>query len=304
MRVMTVLGPVDPEELGITLPHDHIFIDMPHSTYGFDVILNDVDLAIEELRFYKGAGGGTIVDVTPEDLGRNVPGQKRVAEETGLHVIAGTGYFVEPYYPSFVYEMNINRLADHITREVTKGIDGTGVRAGIIGEIGTGRKFITPVEERVFRAAARTHRRTGIAITTHTRHEDLLLEQIEILEDEGVDLHRVVIGHLGDQRNMERLRVVAAKGVYLGIDHIGWEIPQRDFQRARTVALLVREGYLSQILLSMDVCQKSRLHWHGGHGYDHVVKTFVPLLMKEGVSESAIRTMLTENPRRLLAFDV
>lgn len=303
MQIMTVLGPIAPDELGITLPHDHILIDMRHSSYGFDVILNDVDLAIEELRAFKAAGGGAIVEVTTEDLGRNPLAQKRVAEETGLHVISGAGYYQEPYYPYYVYQMNINRLADHITNEIVKGIGDTGVKVGIIGEIGTGREFIKSVEERIFRAAARAHKRTGVAISTHTRHEELLLEQIELLEDEGADLTRVVIGHLGNQRDMERLRAVAAKGVYLSIDHIGWEVPQRDFQRAKTVAQLVREGYVSQIMLSMDICQKSRLHWYGGHGYDHVLKTFVPLLVKEGVSEAAIRTMMLENPKRLLAYE-
>jgi len=118
-----------------------------------------------------------------------------------------------------------------------------------------------------------------------------------------VDLKRVVIGHLGDQRDFDRLRAVARKGVYLGIDHIGWEVPQRDHQRAKTVAQLVRDGFTSQLLLSLDICMKSRLHWHGGTGYDHLLVNFVPMLRKEGVSESELNTILVENPRRLLSFD-
>src|SRR5262249_6339464 len=96
MRVMTVRGPVDPEELGVTLTHDHIIIDLRHSLYAFDALLNDVDLAIDELKAFKDAGGGAVVDVTGEDLGRNVRAQRRISEETGLHVVAATAYYIEP----------------------------------------------------------------------------------------------------------------------------------------------------------------------------------------------------------------
>ncbi|MBI3978187.1 MAG: phosphotriesterase-related protein [Chloroflexi bacterium] len=304
MRVMTVLGPVAPEELGITLPHEHIAIDLRHGPTGVDGILDDPQLAVNELRFFREAGGGAVVDVSNKYMARNVQTQLRVARETGLHVIASTGYYTEPYYPPHVYELNTNRLADLMVEELTKGIDGTGVRAGLLGEIGTRRDFINPAEERVFRAAARAHKRTGAAISTHTYYDLLALEQIEILEDEGVDLHRVIIGHLGDRLDLDLLRAVAAKGVYLQIDHVGMWFFQRDEQRAKTVAQLVRDGYVSQILLSHDVCFKRLLHWFGGGGYDRILTGFVPLLLSEGVTKAEINTMLVENPQRVLAFDV
>ncbi len=302
MRVMTVSEPVPPEELGITLPHEHIIVDLRH--WGYDGILDDVELAIDELRPFKDTGGGAVVDITNECMGRNVQALKRVAEETGLHIVTATGYYTEPYYPPHVYQLSTNKLAERMVKELTEGIDGTGIRAGIIGEIGTVRDFISPAGERVFRAAARAHLQTGAPISTHTHLEELIPDQLEILQDEGVDPRRVTIGHLGDQRNIDRLREIAATGVYLEIDHVGLEERQRDHQRAKTVARLIREGYLPQLLLSMDVCFKSRLHWYGGTGYDHLLKTFVPLLLAEGVTESAIHTMLVENPQRALAFDV
>ncbi|MBI3977423.1 MAG: phosphotriesterase-related protein [Chloroflexi bacterium] len=305
MRVMTVLGAVDPDELGITLPHEHIILDAQrHTIFGIDAVLDDVDLAVDELRCVREAGGGTVVDVTNGTIGRNVQAQLRVARETGLHVVASTGYYIEPYYPPEVFRLSADRLADRMVDELTKGIDGTEVRAGIIGEIGTRRDFISPAEERVFRAAARAHLRTGAPITTHTYLEELALEQLDILEDEGVDPHRVIIGHLGDRRDMPRLRSIAARGVFLEIDHVGMWFYQRDEQRARTVAQLIREGYLSQILLSQDVCFKRLLHWFGGGGYDRLLTGFLPLLMAEGVTKQEIHTMLVENPRRALAFEV
>ena len=126
MRVMTVLGPVSPDALGTTLTHEHIIIDLRHSAYAFDAILDDVDLAIDELRAYKAAGGGAIVEVTGEDLGRNVRAQRRIAEETGVHIIAATGCYTEPYYLDYVMQLTINKLADRMVEEITKGIDGTG----------------------------------------------------------------------------------------------------------------------------------------------------------------------------------
>ncbi|MDA0991521.1 MAG: phosphotriesterase-related protein [Verrucomicrobia bacterium] len=303
-RVMTVLGPVKPEELGITLPHEHILLDLGPSIYGFNAVLDDIELAIDELRAFKNAGGGALVDCTLPSIGRDVEVQKKVAEATGLHIIAGTGYYKEAGYPRHVYELTTNQLADRMIDELTNGIEGTAIRAGIIGEIATGQKFVTPAEERVFRAAARAHLQTGATITTHTYFGLLAFEQLALLEEEGANLSRVIIGHLGDKRDIDLLRAIAAKGVFLEVDHIGHSAWQLDEQRARTVAQLIRDGYLSQILLSQDVCFKSCLHWFGGTGYDHLLRNFVPMLAAEGVSEAQVNTMLMNNPQRALAYDV
>ena len=302
-RVMTVLGPIVPEELGATLPHEHLIVDLRHSVMGFDAILDDVDLAIEEIRAFKEAGGGTVVDVTNACMGRDAQALKRISSESGVHIVTSTGYYTEPYYPAEVYELSTNKLAQLMVTELTTGIDGTDIKAGIIAEIGTRRDFVNPAEERVFRAAARAHLSTGAAISTHTYIEQLLQDQLDILEDEGVDLSRVIIGHLGNYRDMDRLRAVADRGAYLQLDHIGFEVNQRDHQRAKTIAHLVEEGYLSQILISMDICTKSRLHWYGGTGYDHLLKGFKPLLTAAGVSSEALEVMMIKNPQRALAFD-
>ena len=198
----------------------------------------------------------------------------------------------------------LDQSSDLLVGELTRGIDGTDICAGIIAEIGTQRDHITPAEERAFRAASRASRQTGAAIYTHTHLEQLIPDQLDILMDEGVDPGRVIIGHLGDQRNVDRLSYVGAAGAYLGIDHIGATVHQTDRQRAKTVAQLVRDGYLSQLLLSHDICMKSSLHWHGGTGYDYLLTQFVPLLLDEGLTQSQVDTMLVENPRRALAFDI
>jgi phosphotriesterase-related protein len=228
---------------------------------------------------------------------------RRIAEATGVHIIMGAGWYREDVYPPFVRELGTNGLAGRIVEELTLGVDGTAVRAGIIGEIGTERKFITPAQERVFRAAARAQRKTGAAIMTHTTHfGELALEQIALLREEGVPAERILISHLGDRHDTAPLLAIARQGVYLGIDNIGYggDGYPDDSIRARNVVTLVREGYLDRVLLSGDVCLKTHLHAYGGKGYDHVPLQFLPLLRQHGLGEREIHAMTVANPARLL----
>jgi phosphotriesterase-related protein len=245
-----------------------------------------------------------VVDVTNKYHGRNGSGLMRVARETGLHIVASTGYYRTVYYPPHVNELTINKLADVMVDELTKGIDGIDARAGIIGELATQRDFITPPEERVFRAAARAHKKTGAPLSTHTWLETLAQDQLDLFEDEGVDLSHVIIGHMGDLSHLDNVHAVLARGANVQFDHVGMEHFQRDKQRVRNVCQLVQEGLAGRLLLSHDVCYKHLLHWYDGPGYDHMLTSFVPALRAAGVSETDITTMLIDNPRRLLAYDV
>jgi predicted metal-dependent phosphotriesterase family hydrolase len=187
--------------------------------------------------------------------------------------------------------------------EVTQGADGTDIRAGIIGEIGTERKHITPAQERVFRAAARAQRRTGACIMTHTTHfGELALEQIALLREEGVPAGRIVISHLGDRHDTRELLKIAQRGVFMSVDNIGYvgHGYPGDEVRARNVSVLTSEGHLAQILLSGDICQKTHLAAYGGKGYAHVPRRFVPLLHRNGLSEEATHQMTVVNPARML----
>ena len=304
MRVNTVLGPVRPEDLGVTLTHEHIFIDLRFDGTGVDGVLDDVNLAIEELRCYKNAGGGAVVDVTNKYLGRNARGLVSVAKETGLNIIASTGYYRAVYYPPHVNELTISKLTDVMVDELTKGIDGTDARAGIIGELATQRDFISAPEERVFRAAARAHKKTGAPLSTHTWLETLAQDQLDLFEDEGVNLEHVIIGHMGDLSHLDNVHAVLERGANVQFDHVGMEHFQRNTQRVRNVVQLVNEGYANRLFLSQDVCYKHLLHWYDGPGYDHLLTSFVPALRAAGVPEADIRTILVENPKRILAYDV
>ncbi|MAG35922.1 MAG: hypothetical protein CL878_06730 [Dehalococcoidia bacterium] len=308
MSIQTVTGPIAPETLGITLMHEHTLCDLWESggRIAYTGILDDEELQAEELVRYREAGGSTVVDVTTGGAGRNPAGLRRLAEATRLHLIMGAGWYRERVFPREIYELSTNQLADQIVREFADGAEGTGVKPGIIGEIGTERFHITPAEERVFRAGARAQRATGAAITTHTTHfGDLALEQIALLREEGVPADRIIIGYVGERRDIRLERAIAETGVYVQIDHVGWPSSagtQPEEQRARTVVALASAGHLDQLLISMDICRTTLLHWHGGNGYDHLLSTFVPMLQEEGLTEADIQTILVENPRRALTF--
>ncbi|MCZ2080266.1 MAG: hypothetical protein HUU41_20170 [Bryobacteraceae bacterium] len=299
MSITTVRGPISPSEAGLILSHEHLLCDLWPIVRNYDGILDDELLAAEELKAYAQAGGGTLVDATSGGLGRNPLALRRLSESTGIHIVMGAAWYRQDVYPRFVYESSSSELASRIVEELTVGVDGTGIRAGMIGEIGTERKHITPAQERVFRAAARAQRQTGTAILTHTTHfGELALEQIALLREEGVEADRVVISHLGDRYDRTLLLEIARTGVYLSIDNIGYSghgYPS-DSVRAANIHALIAEGHLSQILLSGDVCMKSHLHSYGGKGYDYVLVNFVPLLKAEGVTQEQIGCMLSTNP--------
>lgn len=299
MAIMTVRGPISVSEAGVILSHEHLLCDLWPFVRNYDGILDDEVLAAEELQAYRKAGGGTIVDATSGGLGRNPEALRRISERSGVHVVMGAAWYREGVYPSFIYEWDTNRLAEKIIEEVSTGVDGTDVRAGMIGEIGTERKHITPVQERVFRAAARAQKKTGVAILTHTTHfGELALEQIALLKEEGVDPGRIVISHLGDRHNQDLLFQIAETGVYLSVDNIGYVgggYPG-DCVRAANIRALIERGHLNRILVSGDVCMKTHLHAFSGKGYDFVLTSFLPALRTSGVSDEDIHSLLCSNP--------
>jgi predicted metal-dependent phosphotriesterase family hydrolase len=306
MQIMTVRGPIAPKEAGFVLSHEHLICDLWSIVHSYDGILDDENLAIAEVMKFEQAGGKTIVEVSSVGLGRSPKGLRRISEHTGIHVVMGSGWYREEVYPQYIHEMSTNELAEKIIEDLTVGADGTGIRAGVIGEIGTERYHITPAQERVFRAAARAQLKTGVSIWTHTTHfGELALEQIALLREEGVPSQRIVISHLGDRFGASHFRAIADKGVYLGIDNIGYSgagYPD-DEVRARNIVELIAGGYEDQLLLSLDVCMKQHLHSYGGKGYDHLQSKFLPLLAKAGVGPERLKKMTTINAARALSYE-
>jgi phosphotriesterase-related protein len=306
MAIITVTGPVATAQAGCTLSHEHLLCDLWAFSRSYDGILDDESLAIRELAQYRDAGGASLVDATSGGLGRNPLALRRISEATGIRIVMGSGWYRECVYPAVVHERDANTLADLIVADLTQGADGTDVRAGIIGEIGTERKHITPAQERVFRAAARAQRRTGACVMTHTTHfGELALEQIALLREENVPAGRIAISHLGDRHDTAQLLKIAREGVFISVDNIGYigsGYPP-DEVRMSNVRLLAAEGHLAQIVLGGDICQKSHLTAYGGKGYAHVLRSFLPLLGAHGVPEDAIHQMTVTNPARMLDIE-
>ena len=298
-EVISVLGPIAPEEMGITQTHEHLLLDAYDHYGGYEFVIDDERTIVEELGEFTSRGGKTICEVTLDEIGRNPEGLARVARAAGVNVLMGCGWYREFAYPPIVEEKSSSELADVLVAEIEEGVGDTGIRAGFIGELGTGRHYIKPAEERVFRAGAIAQQRTGVALTTHTtRWGTLALEQIAMLDEFGADLSRVIIGHLGDRRGVEHLLPIAEKGVYLEVDNIGYVDYQPEWVRADNVAALVKEDFTDRILLSEDICMLNHLKYQGGKGYGYLLETFVPMLHERGVSEEAVHTMLVTNPAR------
>ncbi len=303
-RIQTVTGPIDAADLGVTLAHEHVLLDGWDMFGTYDAILDDEALATDELALARQAGVRTMVDCTNTGLGRDADALRRVSESSGVTIVMGAGWYRRAVYPAYIRESDVDELAERLVTELTTGVDGTDVRAGFIGEIGTERHRIAAAEERVFRAAARAQRRTGVAIWTHTTNAgDLALEQVELLTSEGVPMDRIVVSHVGDRITFDRLGALAATGVFLSIDNIGYVgngYPADDV-RARNVVRLLEAGHLDRVLLSGDTCTRSMLTAYGGAGYGRVMSSFVPLLRTFGVDDAAVERMFVANPARALA---
>jgi phosphotriesterase-related protein len=307
-RVVTVRGPIDPAELGVTLAHDHVLSDA-FAIYGeasadYAWILDDEATAIDELRRFRDAGGGAICDPTNVGLGRDPAALRRVSEATGVHLVMGAGWYRERVYPGEIRTTSTNALADLLVAELTVGVEGTGIRAGFIGEIGTGRGAITPPEERVFRAAARAQVRTGAPLMTHTTHfGELALEQLDLLAEEGVAAGSVIVSHLGDRPGIASVRPIAERGAWLGIDNLGFEAGYAPLERrADNVAALWEAGFGERILLASDICRTDQLVSAGAAGYAGVLTRFVPLLRERGLGDTEIRAMTITNPAAAFSY--
>jgi phosphotriesterase-related protein len=313
--VRTVLGDVAPQALGFTLPHEHTAIalwQIPGRSDYWELTEDDA-IVVPELQAFRDGGGGTVVDVTPKGVGRDPARLVRYARATGLNLVAGTGWYRGSYYPpeALIDRRSVDDLADELVRDATDGevvVDGHGgrviVRAGIIGEIGTDKPWLSAQEERVHRAAARAARRTGLAITTHAVMSPVGQAQLCLFEEEGADPSRVVIGHADSYPRLDHYLAIVERGASVEFDFLGMSFtPMERHGEPRVVDLLLEllsRGHADRILLSQDVCHNSQLRHYGGNGYTYLLDAFLPRLRERGVDEATIRTMTVDNPARIL----
>ena len=340
LKVEAVTGSTAPSELGITLPHEHVLFDLtcwltiPEEARKKDLVESpvsitnlgelrrdpticrdnlknlDVDLAIKELQYYKRAGGESLVDLTSEGMGRDPLALHEISLQTGIKIMAGCGFYLDAAHPQRIKSMNTEQIAEEIVNDLTQGIGGTRIKAGIIGEIGTGWP-LTPNEEKVLRAAARAHHKTEATINVHPYPYGKFSHRIlDIMEEEGVELSKVVLSHIDGSLDTEYHKSLAKRGAYIEYDSFGSEvymdsIGQRDFsdaERVECVVEMIKSGYISQLLLSHDVSWKIHLKQYGGYGYDHLLTHIEPMLRRKGISQDQIDIMMIENPGKILTI--
>lgn len=303
MFVRTVLGDREPGVLGPTYCHEHL-LTHPAERFGEDLVLDDGDKAAAELAEFRELGGGGLVEVTTRELGRNPEGLRRLAERTGVHVVATTGHVSEEYWRGVLDLEAVSEaaLVEEMVRELTEGIDGTAVRAGVI-KAGSSLDEVTDVEYKVIRAAAAAQRITGAPITTHTTAGTAAMKQIRALEKAGADLRHVCIGHLDRRLVWEEHLQFARTGVFLGYDQISKEKYQPEFERIRFIMRLVQEGLGDRVCLSGDLARRSYLRaWGGTPGYRYILGEFLPRLIRAGLDEGEVRRLTVDNPVRLLTW--
>lgn len=309
-RIPTVTGPVDPADLGLVLPHEHLCVTTEGLIKNFPHVWDEDhahERAVRKVRAAQECGVNTIVDPTVMGLGRDVRRVQRVVEATGIQVVVATGLYTYRDLPFYFRERSVEQMAELFVRDLEEGVQDTEVRAGFL-KCATDEPGLTEGVRTVIRAVALAHRRTGAPIMTHSNPNNRSgLEQQDLLEEEGVDLSRVVIGHSGDTDNLDYLRTIADRGSYLGMDRYGLEQILETERRNDTVAALCEEGYEDHMLLSHDHC--ATLDWVEedpdellpNWNFTHLFEEVLPALKERGVSPDQIRTMTRENPRRWLA---
>jgi phosphotriesterase-related protein len=344
--VMTVLGDVAPDTLGLTLPHEHILISAvgywqmpsdaarvrlatgpltpdvrgplaedPYLSHD-NLALTSVAEAVEELLAFVDVGGRTVVECTPIGVGRDPVGLAAIARMTGLNIVMGTGYYVRETHTTWVEVATVDQLAEEMVRELTVGVGETGLRCGVIGEVGCGSPM-SANEEKVLRASAQAALATGVTVNMHRSSYPNELESLaglDVLLSEGLPPERIVASHCDERPGMGFANGAADRGVWIELDTWGIEawalewpiggVRQRGSVEVDRIAMLLElldRGLEDRILLSQDVCSKQQQARYGGFGYAHLSRTIEPKLREHGLTGMLLGKLRVTNPARALA---
>ena len=341
-KVQTVLGLVDPSGLGHTQTHEHLLIDLslragdggPAGTrgranepirldnYGWirrnwnshpdNMRLTSEADAIAEMQLYKASGGGTVVDATSIGIARDPLGLARISRAAGVHVVMGAGYYVAAYHPPEADGLTEDQVAEQIVRDIEEGVEDTGIRSGIIGEIGLTWP-VHPNEAKVLRAAARAQAATGAPLLIHPGRDPAApLDAMRRVRAAGGDPERTIMSHIDRTLfSLDSMTELAATGCYVEFDLFGQESSYyplapidmpNDATRTDYLRGLIAAGYRDKLVIAQDICKKMNLTKYGGEGYNHILENVVPIMRRKGMSTDDIECILVRNPARILAF--
>ena len=341
----TVLGQIPINQLGITLMHEHLLLDLEcyfdepdtasekkfiDAPLEFNLLgkygarwsynreglhLHDIELAINEAKEFKFAGGSTIVDTTNIGIGRDPSGLAKIATSTGLNIIMGSGYYVPMSHPPDINEKTADQITDEIVKDITIGVNDTNIKSGIIGEIGNFFPMDS-VQKTILIGAAQASMETGAPISIHPGNDDRSpYEIVKLLNKEGVPESKIIIGHLSiafEKRAL--LKDLAETGCFLEYDHFGSfedssseyrgisDLIKNDTSQIEIIEFLFANGFGDQVLIAHDVCYKPHYKQYGGKGFDYIITGIIPRLRKHGFSNKDINTMLVDNPSKAVAF--
>lgn len=285
---------------GYTYMHEHMTIDLSGVKKDEDCHLDCYEETVKELKKLYHYGVRNIVEVSNIGMGRDIDYIQRIEKETGIQILKSTGWYKEPFIPEEYLNKTTEELASIMIDEIENGIEGTNVKAMMIGEIGTSKNEWKDSERRLFDAAIIAHKKTNRPIYTHTTLSTLALEQAKYLVSHGVDPHRIVIGHVDLCEDINYIKEVLKTGVTIGFDTIGKNNYLPDEKRIAHLLELEKTGYTSQVVLSEDLTRKSHLAFKGGIGYAYLFESFLPAARKAAINESFITDMLVNNPKRIM----
>jgi phosphotriesterase-related protein len=304
MDVNTVTGTISNDDLGWTMPHEHIvvawdgtFLD---STLNLDMQTIEKS-AVEKFTALKNQNVRSIVDMTTIEMGRDVELMRRVSEASGVQIVCITGVFADEYgIPHYFRELKPEELTDIYITEISEGIGRTGIKAGAI-KVATGGREITPLEDRVLRCAAKAQVATGVPILTHTGRGAAGDEQVRILTEEGVPPSKIVVGHSDVSANLRYHLRLLRTGAYVGFDRIGLPAFMPDPVRAQCIAALIRLGHVERLTMSLDAhvrwCGRANELTEEERDFTTLRNDFFPLLRDAGVDDAQIEQMMVGNVR-------
>lgn len=337
-RIQTVTGLIEPEALGPTLMHEHLICDIRtadlktcdchweeitlenlwaihhgEQAHGPKYQLDMPEVIVAEVEAMRDAGGRAIVELSNGGLGPSPDSLRDISQRTGVHIIMGCGHYVEEYQDPANHGREVEDFAAEITAQVFHGAWGSTVRAGIIGEIGCQAPW-TDLEKRVMRGAIVAQAETGASISVHPGRDPAQPQEIaDFIVAEGGNPSRTIISHidrtvfetdqllrLADTGCVIEFDLFGLESSYYGLD-LSVDMPN-DATRLKLIRTLIEHGHLERVVISHDICYRTRLTRFGGHGYGHIYRNIVPMMRRRGFAEAEINTLLIDNPKRLLTI--
>lgn len=301
--IQTVLGPIHPDEFGFVLPHEHVICDFigadqtgPHR-WDTDEVVEVMQPYLEAIRKLGVTG---FVDCTPAYIGRDPEALVRLSKTTNIHILTNTGYYKEPFLPAHAFDESVDQLAARWTDELQNGIGDTGIQPGFI-KIAVNPGHLIPVQQKIVRAAARTHKATRATIASHTGHGIAALEQLDLLAEEGVAPDALIVVHADSEQDSDYHLQIAERGAWVEYDSIG---PKSKDRHLKLVQMMVDAGYLEQLLISHDAGWYSVREERGGEVRDfaYIPSQFVQEMLAAGLDKTVVEQITVRNPAKAFSM--